>query len=462
MNGQNVHQRGGLPRAPYDVPRWGRPPPGMRMRGDRDVYYADQDRRFEEIATEDEDAYLQYHSRAPYEDGRFQSDELLFDGIDVHEQNYMGSRRSHGHYYEDSEYSETENYYREEHDYPLRREHSRQSMIIDSDEELVARALDRIARARASGMANVKLSQAEIDALERRERSKPLPKPVPTQKALPATKKTPVRKAIETSKKKRSDSPKARPVESRVRNRSDASTGSGREDDLVSYPIPADLDHGHFHRSAYPSDSRSSYQGSPLRPAGSRSNSYSNIRQPTGPPMYAPYYQNQRIVSNPENFHHRPDPYAHRSRADSDQRSVHSSRSRSNSHLRTMPGDQVPYPSHSGRPTRFDPNDPRFGSPSSRRVVSGPPYDAPLSRRGSDELFLNVPHEPEVMNYRLSSKPPSRSSSESDGSLYEAPITVDVTEKPGSKSGYAVKTKSGATTTSSKSKSNTKAAVRRR
>ena len=466
MRGQNPYQRGGQPRAPYDMPRWGRPPPGARLgRGRGDFYGVDQsgydyDARLHELSPEEEDAYLHSDPRGPYGmEDRFQSDELLFDGVDVDSQNYTGHGRS-GHYYEDPEYSDMEHYYREERDYPTHRRDSRSSMIIEKEEDLVASAKGKIARARALGKDDVKLSQAEIDALERYERSRSQTKTVPISKVVPTEKKTATKKAIEASKSKRSDSPKARKVGGRVRNASNASSRSARDDE-VNYPIPSDSEYSHAGRVAH-AELRNSYQGSPLRPVGSRSNSYSNIRNMPGvPPLYAPYYQNQRIVSHSEVPHHSRTASRHRDRADSG-RSDYSSRSRSNSHLRTVPIDHLPNPSHTGRVPRFDPADPRFASPR-RRVVSGPPYGAPISRRQSDEMFLGVPHDPEVMHYRVS-EPPSPSTSGSEGSLYEPPVTVEVTEKHGSKSGSFVKTRSAAANSSAKStsKSNTKAAVRRR
>ena len=363
----------------------------------------------------------------------------------------MGYGRYRDQYYDEPDF-EAEHYQRDV-DYPLERRDSRQ----EKEDELVARALERIARARALGKTNVKLSQPEIDALERLERSKPQQKSPQPPKA-PASKKAGTRKAIEASKKKRSDSPKSKSVEGRARNRSNASTRSARDDDLVSYPVPRDPDYEYVGRPGH-----EPYQGSPLRPGGSRSNSYSNMRGAGGPPpMYAPYYQNQRFVSMPEGpYHRRGDSTAARVRADSS-RSDQSSRSRSNSHLRNMPLDQLPNPNQQARAPRFDPSDPRFGSPS-RRVVSGPPYGAPMSRRQSDEMFLHVPpDDAEVQHYMVSSS--SRSSSDSDGSYNGVPVDVDVTERPGTRTGYGIKTRSAAAAsgTAKRSKSGAKAAVRRR
>ena len=376
----------------------------------------------------------------------------------------MRHRRSDDPYYDGSEFEESEDYYS---DYPLRREGSQQDMLIEKEEELAARALERIARARSLGKTNVKLSQPEIDALERLERSKLQQKVTQSPaKSSPASKKTSKQKTIKAGKEKRSNSPKSKPVEGRVRNRSNASARSAKDDrdELISYPLPQDPDYGYISRAADPR--AVPYQGSPLRPGGSRSNSSSNIRQAVGAPMYAPYYQGQRYVSMPEGpVHRRGESTQSRLRADSTY-SESRSRSGSSGNIRNIPLDQLPSPNHAGRAPRFDPLDPRYGSPR-RRVVSGPPvgYGPPppqpsMSRRQSDEMFM--PDDTEVLGYMVSAS--SRSNSDSDGSYYDRPVEVNVQDKPGTKTGYAIKTRSAAAAAGSKSasKSNAKASIRRR
>lgn len=344
----------------------------------------------------------------------------------------------------------------------MHREGSRQSMLVEREEDLVASALERIARARALGKTNVKLNQAEIDALERFERSKAQPKTAqPPAKSSPASKKTAKHKTIEASKPKRGDSPKAKAGQGRVRNRSTASNRSVREDDLISYPVPTDPTYDFVGHAV---DPRPPYQGSPLRPGGSRSSSSSNIRQmAAGPPIFAPYYQGQRYVPMPDGpYHRRVESAQGRLRADS---ARSESRSRSNSNVKAYPLDQLPNPTQAGRAPRFDPADPRFGSPS-RRVVSGSPYGRPpVSRRPSDEMFL--PDETEVSGYMVSAS--SRSSSDSDSSFHDQGVAVDVTENPGTKTGYSIKTRSAAAASASSSKARSspksggnKAAMRRR
>jgi len=341
-------------------------------------------------------------------------------------------------------------------------------MHIEKEEDLAARALERVARARALGKTNIKLSQPEIDALERLERSKVQQRvSQPPAKSSPASKKAVKQKTIEGGKKKRSDSPKARPVEGRARNRSNASSRSARDDrdELVSYPLPQDSDYGYISRATDPR--AVPYQGSPLRPGGSRSNSASNVRQVGGgSPMYAPYYQGQRYVSMPEGpYHRRGESNQGRLRADS-ALSGSRSRSGSNANIRDIPLDQLPNPTQAGRAPRFDPSDPRYASPG-RRVVSGPyagygppPPQPGTSRRQSEDMFLQ--DDTEVLGYMVSGS--SRSNSDSDGSYYDRPVEVNVQEKPGTKTGYAIKTRSAAAASGSKSasKSNAKASIRRR
>lgn len=360
------------------MPRWGRPP-GARLGRNRDGVSDEHqswndDGRFEEIDTADEAKLLRpadsLHAYGYDENGRFQSDELMFDGLETNTKQ-KGSRRSVGQYGNDSDSSDDDAYFNDYKDYPLRRESSRQSMLVEREEELVAGALERIARARARGKSNVKLSQAEIDALDRAEMSnihQQQPRLSAAPKALPSSRKA--AKSLESSKKQRGDSPKTKPVEGRVRNRSNASTRSVRqEDEPVNYPVAPQPDYGYPGYPAYPAypmypmyppDPRFPYQSSPLRPGTSRANSYQNMRQmaaPVYPPVPPSYYpQNQRYVSMPEGPYYRyPDPAMNRMQADSS----HSSRSNSsvNVPMASYPIDQFANSGPTSRAPRFDPTD---------------------------------------------------------------------------------------------------------
>ena len=465
------------------MPHWGRPP-GARLGRDRSGAYGahqswNDGERFQEIDGTDEDLYgsVRGDLRRAYMERRFHSDELLFDGLDYNAQ-HMRRGHSEGRYYDDSEFEAEEPYFHRDQDYSLQREDGHQSVKSEREAELVASALERIARARALGKMNIKLSQAEIDALDRFERSKQQQRPAKitaTPKNAPASKKSIMPKAIESAKKKQVASPRTRPVAGRVRNPSDVSTRSTREDDLVNYQIPQEPDYDYVGRPH--SGSRSSRHGSPRQPR-SRTNSSQNIRQPPGP-IFAPYYPSpSRYVSMPEGpYHRRMESTSSRySRFDSGEAPdvAHYPRSRSNSNmnLRSYPLEQLPNPMHASRAPRFDPSDPRYASPS-RRVVSG--SSAPMHRRPQDELFM--PNDPEVMSYLA---PSSRSNSDSDGSFHDhqsshhfhgqdddrgrEPVTA-VPPGPGSKRALSVKSRSAAaaTTTSAKKtpKSGAKATRRR-
>lgn len=471
------------------MPRWGRPP-GARLGRRRDGVSGEHqswkdDERFEEIDTADEARLLRpSESLHGYgygydEYGRFQSDELMFDGLETNAKQ-KGSRRSIGQHGDDPELSDEDAYFNDYRTYSLSRENSRQSVLVDREEELVAGALERIARARAQGKSNVKLSQAEIDALDRAEMStvQQQPRISAAPKALPASKKT--AKSSEAGKKQRSDSPKTKPGQGRARNRSNASTRSTRqEDDLVAYPVPPQPDYGYPGHPAYPAypayppvypmyppDPRFAYQGSPLRPGASRANSYQNMRQmaapmyPPAPPAYYP--QSQRYVSMPEApYYGYPDPNMNRMRADS----THSSRSNSsvNVPMANYPVSQFPNPTPKSRARRSDPPDPRSGGSPARRPVSGNKGNPTpqRSRRPSDELFIPDPDDRDTSGS-------SRGRSDSDGSYHDQEVDVEVLEKSSAKGGYTVKTRSATkagptkSTGSAKTKTGAAKAVRRR
>lgn len=311
------------------------------------------------------------------------------------------------------------------------------------------------------GKNDVKLSQAELDALERADRFqlKQQPRLSAAPKAPPASKKMAKHKTSEANKKKQGDSPKSRPAQGRIRNRSNASMHSARhEDDLVTYPIAHDTDYGYINHPGYPPgysiqppyppDPRVPYHASPLRPSGaSRSSSYQNMH-PMAAPIYSqmppPFYpQGQRYVSMPESpYYKHLDPDMSRMQADyarSDSRSRSSSNLSAN--MRSHPVDQFPSPARTSRPPRFEPSDLRFlgGSPA-RRITSDPRvYTPQRSRRTSDELTA-----PEIGDYEPSSS--SRSRSDSDSSYHDDVVDAHVFSQPRKPGGYPIKTRSATST----------------
>ncbi|KAG9785263.1 hypothetical protein KCU88_g2553, partial [Aureobasidium melanogenum] len=391
-----------------------------------------------------------------YGQQRFVSDELRFTGIDLGGGG-IRQRRSGDVYEDELTPSDDEDEYGTSSG--LIRRPDVQVMYREKEEMLVERALERIARARALGKPNVKLSRAEIDALERLERNQHPPRPSAAPKAAPRGKKeAPIkRKPVEVRKKpvrndkSASNSPKGKAVDSRGRGKSAVTNASIRDDAVASYALPpTDSDYG---RRApyvgYPvSGSRqaeSSRQGSRQ---GSRQSSNPSLRQQQAPQMalyQQPYYAH-RYSSTPDALYSaRPGSNSSRASRPDPSEPDWEPRSRSSSSLVNVPLDQLPYQSSTARAPRFDPSDPRFASPQ-RRVASGPPDIRPNQaaqyRRPQDELFL--PDEPpEVMRYLVSSgSEEEEDDDDDDDSDYDEGVQIDVTETP--RGDYTIRTRSAA------------------
>jgi PRA1 family protein 1 len=356
-------------------------------------------------------------------------------------------------------------YYSDDVQTGLVRRSDMQLVYKTKEDELVQRALERIARARALGKPNVKLSRAEIDALERLERNEPPPRPSVAPKAAPkANKDGPVvkRKPVETRRdaNKRSarvDSPsKAKAGDNRGRGKSSSSNNNSSSarasrDNSVAYALPPP-DFGYDQRVSYPQiHSGGARQLEPSR-RGSRTNSNQSLRQfpQPGQALQHPYYT-QRYSSNADvQYGNRPASNSSRSSRPDPAELDWEPRARSTSSLVNVPLDQLPYQTGVGRAPRFDPADPRFASPQ-RRVVSGSSAVqlAPVQgyRRAQDELFL--PNEPaEVFGYQVASEDEDEDNQgdEDDDSDYDAGVEVNVSERPG---GYAVQTRSAAAASTS-------------
>ena len=152
------------------MPSWGRPSgarEGKRRKGDiRRTRQWEEDRRFEEIDSDDDDD----------DDGQgvglnstYPSDELHFTGADL-------GLRIRGRRRRDHNYNHSPGFSEEDSESEERSGDSMQLALRDKEEMLVQRALERIRRAQMLGKTNVKLTQPEIDALERKrrkEQSKP-------------------------------------------------------------------------------------------------------------------------------------------------------------------------------------------------------------------------------------------------------------------------------------------------
>lgn len=337
------------------------------------------------------------------------------------------------------------------------------------------RALERIARARALGKPNVNLTRAEVDALERLERNEPPPHPsaapkqaAPKSKKEAAIKRKPIaaevrKKPSRSNSKSASNSPRRKAIaDGRDRGRSTASSQSrsDREDSLNasrSHAVP-DSEYAHVGRrmpysQGYyvtgPRQAESSRQGS-------RTNSNQSLRQqPLQMPNPAHYqypYYGTRFASNPDVYSQWPASGASRTSRPDPTDADWDPRVRSNSSLVNVPLDHLPYQTNTARAPRFDPSDPRFGSPQ-RRVASGPPLThqhSPIGyRRAQDELFLPEDEESEVMRYRV---PSDSEPEDDDDSDYDEGVQVNVSERRGGE--YAIQTRSAtASATNTKAKS---------
>ncbi|KIW72263.1 hypothetical protein PV04_00469 [Phialophora macrospora] len=456
------------------MPPGGRPPRGRPGRNNDRLWELQQqqrsweyDARVEELDTDDDISPQGVMLDQNYGQPRYRSDELRFTGIDLGG-GMVRRRRSGDVYTGDFTPSDDE----EEFEYDLQsgliRRPDIQVAYREKEELLVQRAEERIARARALGKPNVKLSRAEIDALERSERNRNPPPLSTTPKAAPKSKKeAPVvkRKPVEVRKswsganaRSASDSPsKGKSGDSRSRGKNTAGNGSAppsRESSVTAHALPpADLDY----------DRRVPYtQGHNL--AGARqidpswrtpqTNPNQALRQfsQAMPPPQHPYYTT-RYSSNPDVVYgNRPGSNSSRSSRPDPSEMEWEPRARSTSSLVNVPLDQLPYQANVGRAPRFDPSDPRFASPQ-RRVASGPPAvqnQATHYRRPQDELFL-PDGQPEVYNYLAPGAEDDNDDDDDDDddSDYDAGVEINVTERPGGT--YAIQTRSASAAASSPS-----------
>lgn len=325
-----------------------------------------------------------------------------------------------------------------------------QLMLKEKEDVLVERALERISRARALGKTNVKLSQAEIDALDRLEQNKrpaaAAPKSAPKSKKAVQTRPKVVERKKSKGSPSASNSPNVKATEIRHRGRSAA---GAHEEAFAPYPLLPEHSIPPAGAVMYPPSGY--YMPAPVRPSGSssrpgsRTASSQSLRQqqsqtPPVPPSLQPYYQG-RYFSNPE------PPYAARPSSNSSRASRPDPsepdwepRGHSTPSLVSYPIDQLPYLSQTPKAPRFDPSDPRFASPQARRVVSGPvtmyssqsPY-----RQPRDELFLSHNSDPAIMHgvHR-------RNSTNSEDTDDDQGVRVDVTDTVDGD--YQIQTRSGA------------------
>jgi hypothetical protein len=389
---------------------------------------------------------------------RFASDELHFTGID------MGAgrtrrRRTKNAYDEDSDDSDmsTEGEYGAgpSNEYGQ----NMQLMLREKEDLLVEQALERMRRARELGKTNVKLTRAQIDALERAERRQRLAAPpakAPKSKKPAQTRPKMVEKKSSKSDRSSGNSPSMKTIEPRRRGKS--STGT-REAAPLPYPVLPDEPYGvgsgalmYAPQGYYgPPAAPVGYYGQPAaqplstasRP-GSRTASSQSLRQQqshTPPlPQYQHPYQQGRYYSNPDAYQTRPPPdravtYPRPDPADPNWEP----RARSSSSLVSYPIDRyesAAYSSQAPAPLRFDPNDPRFASPQARRVASGPP-DMYLSQAPGH-------HPPQDGLVQPGNGASATEGDDDEDSDDDAGVQVNVTEGPGGS--YGVQTRASANT----------------
>ena len=408
------------------MPHWGRPPGARLKRRSRNAWDSQSwgyDPRFEELDDTDEDDLHGVELDRGYAQKRYVSDELHFTGMDLGS-GKARQRRSENVYNEHSD-SEAYGY---DNDPTTRRPYNVQFMLREKEDQLVERALERIARARAMGKTNVKLSQAEIDALERAERRQQMPPPppelpAPLPKPAAKNKKSVPPKAKVAERKKASkssnNSPKINAIEPARRGRSSTDV---QEDALIPYPVMPEQ-YGPGRGAVVPAPN---YYAPPQPPTRrSRGSSRPNSRAASSHPQRQPPTANQPLAYHQHpyfqgRYYSTPDFVQESRRGSASSQASRPDpaepdwepRARSTSNVINYPINQLPKPTHRVRVPRFDPNDPRFASPNPRRVVSGPPaaYPSQMYSRSQDELL----------------SPPSGSQSPvSDGEYAEEPTTTE-------------------------------------
>ncbi|KAL8723654.1 MAG: hypothetical protein Q9225_000097 [Loekoesia sp. 1 TL-2023] len=141
---------GGRPRTPHFTPPWGR-----SSWSKASARRKPQERYFEELDSDDDDG------QGVTLDGNYFSDELHFTGADLGI--YTQDQRKHNREY-DSSSSERGEAFED------RSASTMQVALRNKEDMLLQQALDRIRRAQMLGKRNVKLTQPELDALERKRR----------------------------------------------------------------------------------------------------------------------------------------------------------------------------------------------------------------------------------------------------------------------------------------------------
>jgi PRA1 family protein 1 len=429
------------------MPPWGRPPGGRQGRKNKRGWGGQQswnERRFEEIEDSEDDDEQDVELDLGVSQKRYASDELRFTGVDL--SSSRARRRKGIAYDEDSEYSEDED------DGYGGQAHQMQVVLREKEDFLVERALERIRRARMLGKTNVKLSQAEVDALERAERIQKEPDP---PRILKGKKAATTRPRVEERKRSKSDKPSSNtpPLKAiEPRRKAKSSARDQPQPPQPPYPMLPSPDYGQssgamvYTPPGYYSANAQRPRSSSSR-TGSRTASSQSLRQPqqhTPPlPQYQHPYHAGRYFSNPDTA------YAGRPPSNSSLRSDPSDphwepRARSASNLVPHLVDQPPYPLYQPAPPQFDPRDPRFAVPPGPRIAPGPSDMYPVPqvpgyRHPQDEMFLYSPQSPGESNTTGDDDDEDDDDDDDDD---DQGVEIDVVE--GSAGTYGIQTRSSA------------------
>ena len=459
------------------MPPWGRPSGGRSGKRSQKEWARPrswEERRFEEIEDTDEDEAAGVELYLGASQKRYVSDELGPAGTGI---NSLKARRRKGNVYdEDSDFLEHDD---EDEDEASGDDQNMQLVLREKEDFLVERALERIRRARMLGKTNVKLSQAEVDALERAEQAQKKPN---AQKLLQGKKPTAPRSKKDERRKSKSDqavtssvpSPKA--IEPRRKAKS-----SPKNEHLASYPASPNLDYGRQVPSAMQYGLPNHYPVPAQRPArprsksGSRPSSSQTLRHgqqqqqpqhrlsspPLGPSAH-PAPQQYQYPYHAGRYFSSPDPgFAGRAPSNTSLRSDPSDpnwepRARSTSNLVPYSIDPSMYtmyhpsahpplppapPQHQSSPPPFqyNPRGARVAMPTVPRVSPEPPnmYTAsqlPPYRSPENEFYLPAP--PASVGGAAASKESIDDGDDDD----EQDVEVDVIEQPGAN--YGIQTRS--------------------
>jgi PRA1 family protein 1 len=399
------------------------------------------EQRFEEVEDSDDDDNQGVELDLSLARRRHISDELRFTGVDL---NSSRVRRRKGNAFdEDSDYSDGDD--DDDDDDDDRQGQSLQIILREKEESLVERALERIERAQTLGKTKVKLSQAEIDALDRANR---MPKQHGPPRNAKGKKVAASRPKFQERKRSKSDKPSSSTPPLNMAEPRRKAKSSAREEPRLPYPMPLGPEYGQASGAmvyapggyyAVPVQRPRSLSSKP----GTRTASSQSLRQPQQHAPSLPQYQHPyhagRYFSNPDtsyaglppsNLSLRPDPLDPNWEP----------RARSTSNLVPYPVDPPFYPSYPApQPPQFQQPDPRFVIPPGPRIASGPPDMYPPShladyRRPQDEMFLynsNVPVDESMAG-----------DEEEDDDDDNQGVEIDVVERSGGT--YGVQTRSRA------------------